>query len=266
MSGVTKKKALRVVLDLFHEIEHGWEDHPGREDMLTKLRDGLAALKSVPDIDPHIPALSRHLHKDIELPHLCGILVPVEREYETTNITDEHFLITVDDHDSDRPAGGIMPVTVILDNIRSAFNTGGIFRSCECLGIERIILCGYSASPENEKVVRAAMGTCRHIKWETANRAEDAIDRLRSSGTAVYALETAADAPTCDSVSYPFPCSIVVGNERFGLSQTVLSMASGVVRIPTYGCKNSLNVVSALTVCGYAIRKRWEEENSRLAE
>lgn len=261
MNGMTKKKALRVVLDLFHEIERSWDDVPNREHNLGQLRSDLSALKDIPDIDTHIPELSRHVHKDIELPHLCGILVPVEREFETTNITDEHFLITVDDDDENRPVDAVMPVTMILDNIRSAFNTGGIFRSCECLGVQRIILCGYSATPDNEKVVRAAMGTCEHIAWETANRAEDAITKVQAAGEIVFALETAADAPSCDAVSYPFPCAIVVGNERFGLSQNVLSMAEQVIRIPTYGSKNSLNVVSALTVCGYEIRKQWEGKN-----
>jgi tRNA G18 (ribose-2'-O)-methylase SpoU len=151
-----------------------------------------------------------------------------------------------------------MPVTVVLENIRSAFNIGGIFRTGECVGIEEIVLCGYSATPQSDNVSRSAMGCEKLISWTQHRRTSSVISQLKEKGRTVLALETLGEAPSHHETELPFPCAVLLGNERFGLNRTTLAEADMVVKIPTYGGKNSLNVVSAFAVWAYEARRQWE--------
>lgn len=255
---LSKGRALRLVLDRFHEIERTWDDRPRRKRLLRDLRHFLVALKDTPELGlHHIAELSRHIDESVPLPHLCGLLVPVEREHERANITDEDFLVTTEDLDGGPPS--TMPVTVVLDNIRSAFNVGGILRTGECAGVEKLVLCGYTATSGNPKVGRAALGTQDLVPWEQATSAEKAVEALRSEGVSIVALETVSRCPAHHETRFEFPCAMVLGNERFGLSRGILAAADHVVSIPVYGRKNSLNVVSAFAVCAYELRRQWEE-------
>ena len=253
-------RAIQLLLEQFHEIEKSWEDRAARRRLLRDMRNYLASLDDFTDLDLHfLSDLQRHVTDDISLPYLYGLVVPIEREHSRTNITDEDFVVTTDD--APRRDVSIMPVSVIVDNIRSAFNVGGIFRSSECLGIERIHLCGYTATPENEKVRRSALATEESIPWLHHHTARAALEAEAERGAVTVALETAEDCPAPGEVEFSFPCAIIVGNERFGLSRDILNAADHVVRIPTYGRKNSLNVVSAFTVCGYEVRRQWEQSS-----
>jgi tRNA G18 (ribose-2'-O)-methylase SpoU len=257
----SRKRALRLALERFHAIERSWENARERERLLRELRNYLDSLNSRPGLGlRHIANLARHIDESTTLPHLCGLLVPVEREHERANVTDEDFIVTVKDVEG--RAAALMPVTVILDNLRSAFNIGGIFRTGECVGVRKLVLCGYSATPDNEKVSHSALGTQDVVAWEQAVTAQSAVEQARSEGAAVIALETVQDGPAPHEVEFKFPCAVVLGNERFGLGRAVLAAADQVVSIPVYGRKNSLNVVSAFAVCAYELRRQWEQANS----
>jgi tRNA G18 (ribose-2'-O)-methylase SpoU len=80
---------------------------------------------------------------------------------------------------------------------------------------------------------------------------------LKASGVTCYALETVAHAPTVEEMQWTFPAALILGNERFGLNPEVISACDAVVRIPLFGLKNSLNVVSAFSIASYAIRDHW---------
>lgn len=258
----SKKQTLRTVLERFHAIERSWENAPTRARLLRELRACLASIEDRPGLGlHHIAKLARHIDEATTLPHLCGLLVPVEREHERENIADEDFLVTVKDL-TDGRAASVMPVTVILDNLRSAFNVGGIFRTGECVGVSRLVLCGYTATPGNPKTSRSALGAQEFVVWEQAVTAQAAVERLRAEGTSVIALETVEAAPSPHERTFRFPCAVVVGNERFGLGRNILSAADAVVSIPVYGRKNSLNVVSAFAVCAYELRRQWERANA----
>ena len=155
------------------------------------------------------------------------------------------------------PAGAPMPLTVVADCMRSAFNLGGVFRTAECLGVARVWICGYTAEPSQPQVAQAAMGAEKLVPWQVWPRVGDALEALRAEGVARVALETVRDAPTHADYPWTFPCALVLGNERFGLDPGTLRQVDGVVRIPVYGRKNSLNVAAAFAVCGYAIRQAW---------
>ncbi|MFC1463064.1 RNA methyltransferase, partial [Verrucomicrobiota bacterium] len=226
------------------------------------LKDYLESLGNFTDLDlPFADDLRRQVTENMSLPLLYGLVVPIEREHGRTNITDEDFVVTTDD--APVSAVSTMPVCVVVDNVRSAFNVGGVFRSGECLGVERIHLCGYTATPDNEKVSRSALGAEKLIPWTHHNTARAALESISGESRSLVALETAENCAPPHETGFSFPCAIIVGNERFGLGRDILNAADHVVRIPTYGRKNSLNVVSAFTVCGYEVRRQWEQTRSR---
>lgn len=255
---LTKERAIQVILNRFYKIERTWENSRARQKQLLELRSFLAALeKEDAENNPFLTRLHRHIHQDMSLEHLWTLMVPVEREFSRSNIVDEDFLVTSIDSNEQQPANS-MPVTAVLNNLRSSFNIGGIFRSSDCVGIEQLILCGYTATPDSEKVQKSAMGTENNVLWKKMRSIESAINSLNQDSINIYALETVKDAPSPGDITLKFPAAILVGNERFGFESDLLAEVDTVINIPTYGRKNSLNVVSAFSVCAYEFRRQWE--------
>ena len=140
-------------------------------------------------------------------------LVPLERVDRRTRVADAEMGIRCTD--SPRPADRA-PFTIVADNIRSAFNAGGIFRTAEFFGAERLVLCGYTPTPDAPQVAKTALGAADAIPWERIGDIRDAIDALHRRGYAVYALETADGARDVASFPPRLPCALLVGNERIG--------------------------------------------------
>ncbi len=255
---LSEQRAVQLVLERFHELESGWNDIERRRRLLRDMRRFLASLNDAKVVDdPYLAGLDRHIKEDMDLTLLWSLMVPVEREHSRTRITDDSFLPRTDDRRA-REELLPMPVSVVLENIRSAFNIGGIFRTGECVGIEEIVLCGYSATPENDNVGRTAMGCEELIPWSQHRHTSSAIVQLKEKKRTVIALETLGEAPAHNETDLPLPCGIVLGNERFGLNRTTLSEADMVINIPTYGRKNSLNVAAAFAILAYEARRQWE--------
>ncbi len=184
-------------------------------------------------------------------------LVPLERVDKRAKVTDAEMGIRTTDCQA-RPARppSAGRLAVVADNIRSAFNAGGLFRTADFFGVERLLLCGYTPGPDNPQVLKTALGAEETVPWEHAGDVRDAIDRLRAEGYAIYALETVDGAIDISSASPSFPCAMLLGNERFGLDPDVVAAADAVLEIPSFGTKNSLNVVSAFAVAAAFMRRR----------
>ena len=151
-----------------------------------------------------------------------------------------------------------MALTLVLDHMRSAFNVGAIFRTAECLGFEKLVLCGYTATPDDSQVERTSMGTSPLVPWEYERSTESALAKLRIEGVPIIALETVSDAPLAHDFRFPTTrCALVLGNERHGISPQLLAHCDAIVRLPSNGLKNSLNVGVALGMCGYEIYRQW---------
>ena len=118
-------------------------------------------------------------------------VVPLERRLEA-DLRDYDFLIFSKDKPDESQRK--ISVTLILDNLRSSFNVGSIFRTAECFGVSEIILCGYTATPENDKVIKTSMGTSDFVKWYSVKKTKVAIDNLKKKGIKIYALETTSNA------------------------------------------------------------------------
>ena len=244
-------RAWQLALTRLLAIEAAWDDPASRQRELLACRQWLSEQVQI----PRLCQLAALLHPDADRARFAHVLVPVEREAARRRITDVQIL------DRDVPASAAaagMPVTVVLDSLRSAFNTGGIFRTAECFGAAALWLCGYTADPNHPHVAEAALGAARLIPWRAFARAGDAVAELRRTGVTVIALETVADAPGIETFDWPFPCALLLGNERFGLDPDIIRQSDACVRIAVYGRKNSLNVVSAAAIALHGARRAWQ--------
>ena len=137
-----------------------------------------------------------------------------------------------------------MPIIVILDNIRSANNVGSVFRTSDAFLIEKVYLCGITATPPNKEIQRTALGATDSVQWEYAKNTEDVIAKLQEENVQVMAIEQAEDAtflqeftPQSDRKT-----AIVFGNEVKGVQQKIVTQANGCIEIPQFGTKHSLNI------------------------
>lgn len=150
------------------------------------------------------------------------------------------------------------PVVVVLDNIRSCHNIGSVFRTCDALLIEKIFLCGITATPPNKEIHKAALDAEKSVAWEYVANTEDAVTLLSEHGYKVYAIEQVSNSIMLPdfSLSGNEKLALVFGNEVKGVQQHVIDLCDGAIEIPQFGTKHSFNVsVSAGIVLWEITRK-----------
>lgn len=143
------------------------------------------------------------------------------------------------------------PIEAMLDNIRSAWNVGSIFRSADGTGIQRLYLCGITPSPENSKVSKTALGAETTVPWEHHKNGVQLAGGLKSRGYTLWALEDVTQAIPLFQVELSqtgSPIVLVVGNELSGVDPGILEMCDQVVSIPMLGKKQSYNVAVAFGI------------------
>jgi tRNA G18 (ribose-2'-O)-methylase SpoU len=144
------------------------------------------------------------------------------------------------------------PLYIILDNLRSAFNVGSVFRLCDAMRVSGLFLCGYTASPPHAKLDKTSLGTIDYVPWKKFPTAVEAVLYLKGRGVPVWAAETTSKSLPYNAVRYPSPLGIVFGNEALGVSAEALEACDALVEIPLYGFKNSINVAASCAVIGFA--------------
>ncbi len=149
-----------------------------------------------------------------------------------------------------------VPVSVVLDNVRSAYNVGAFFRAADAVGA-RLHLCGFTPRPPHSKIAKTALGAETTVAWEGHADAAAAVEVLRSRGHQVAAIETSVCA--VDLFDWPpaFPVCVIFGHEVDGLADAVLDRCDVRVRIPMLGSKHSLNVATAGGVVLYELLRKY---------
>ncbi len=151
------------------------------------------------------------------------------------------------------------PIWVLLDNIRSLYNVGSIFRSCDGARISKLILCGFTPHPPRKEIEKTALGATRSVPWEYVRDPVEAIASVKSRGIRVCVLEQAEASRPYHSVSRDlFPLCLVVGNEITGVSERIMREADLSVDIPMFGMKQSLNAAVALGIALYELVRIWK--------
>jgi tRNA G18 (ribose-2'-O)-methylase SpoU len=137
-----------------------------------------------------------------------------------------------------------IPVTVVLDGVRSLNNVGSFFRTCDAFAVGRLVLCGITGTPPDREIHKTALGAEQTVPWTYNKSTTDAVGQLRSAGHTVLAVEQVAGATMLDEfeVDGAKNYALVFGNEVDGVSQEVVDLCDGAIEIPQAGAKHSLNV------------------------
>lgn len=149
-----------------------------------------------------------------------------------------------------------MHVEALLDNIRSIFNVGAIFRTADGAGLRRLHLAGITATPEHPKVAKTALGAESTIPWHYYSNGLAAARLMKEQGYQLWALES---APASISLFHARPADnipvlFIVGNEKAGVDPAILALCDRILHIPMVGHKSSLNVAIAFGVAAYHLR------------
>lgn len=136
------------------------------------------------------------------------------------------------------------PIIIVLDDIRSLHNIGSVFRTADAFLIEKIYLCGITATPPNKEIHKTALGATETVAWEHHKDVIEVIEKLKKEGTTVLAIEQVESAVFLDDfkIEKDKKYALVFGNEVYGVSQNAVESCNGCIEIPQLGTKHSLNI------------------------
>lgn len=247
----TDTRLVKRIEELFRQIDArtrtSGEPIQWPEDLLFQLRSLIAELEHSENPDlVKCSRLADHLIPGMSRRHFLNQWIPFERAMGR-DVKDSDFLVTEADVRVPVPGFESRPLTLVLENLRSAFNVGSILRLADGLGCREVILTGYTAGLENESVQKTAMGALDAARVRHTETTEIAIAELRAQGMQIVGLETAKTATSVFEFQFRRPTALIVGNERFGLDAKTMSLCDHLVVLPLAGMKNSLNVATALS-------------------
>ncbi|KRB56266.1 RNA methyltransferase [Flavobacterium sp. Root186] len=136
------------------------------------------------------------------------------------------------------------PLILVLDDIRSLHNIGSVFRTADAFLIEKIILCGITATPPNKEIHKTALGATETVAWEHHENVLEVIENLKKENVLTLAIEQVESAIFLQDfkVEKNQKYALVFGNEVYGVSQEAVAICDGCIEIPQLGTKHSLNI------------------------
>jgi len=162
-------------------------------------------------------------------------------------------------HAEHAPSHKKFPLSIIADNIQSANNIGSLFRLCDAMGIEKLYLCGSSATPPNSKINKTSRSTEKHVNFEWGINALELITQLKANGIFVVSLEITTSSLTINSEAFreiikdQQSICLVLGSEKEGVDDKILGISDLTAHIIMHGNNSSMNVISAASIACYEI-------------
>ncbi|UKK48394.1 RNA methyltransferase [Prevotella sp. E9-3] len=137
-----------------------------------------------------------------------------------------------------------LPLVVVLDDVRSMYNVGSVFRTCDAFRVEKICLCGITSTPPHAEIHKTALGAEDSVSWQYCNTALEAVRELKKQGYTVFSVEQAEGSTSLPSFvpEKGRKYAVVMGNEVKGVHQEVIDESNGCLEIPQLGVKHSMNV------------------------
>lgn len=154
---------------------------------------------------------------------------------------------------------GWLPVSILLDDVRSLYNVGAFFRTADAAGVEKLYLCGITGRPPKRAIAKTALGAEESVPWEHTWDAMDALAALRGRGYEIAAIETSVHAVDLFDWRPRFPVCLVFGHEVEGIRAEISGFCDTHVRIPMLGAKHSLNVATAGGVAIYELLRKYRD-------
>ncbi|MBD0293803.1 MAG: RNA methyltransferase [Flavisolibacter sp.] len=153
-----------------------------------------------------------------------------------------------------------IPVIAVLENVRSAYNVGSVFRTADAFLLQGVYLCGYTAFPPHKEIKKTALGAEETVHWKHFKKVEDALKELHNNSYKIYAVEQVEKSiPLHRFQETNQKLAVVFGNEVSGVEQSTLSLCDGCIEIPQWGMKHSLNIsVAAGVVLWELVRERMD--------
>ena len=151
-----------------------------------------------------------------------------------------------------------IPLIVLVDNVRSLYNVGSIFRTSDGAMIEKLILAGFTPHPPRKEIEKTALGSTKSVPWEYIKHPIEIIQSLKERGYKICCLElTDKSIHYNDIKTSDFPICLVIGNEISGVSKEVIELCDLAIEIPMYGIKQSLNVAVAYGIAVFELARLW---------
>lgn len=143
-----------------------------------------------------------------------------------------------------------IPVVVVLENIRSAYNVGSVFRTSDAFLVEAIYVTGYSAKPPHKEIKKTALGAEETVTWKHFPSAKEVIAELRERGYRILAVEQVENSMHLNNLNWDgkSKLAVIFGNEVVGVEQSTIELCDGCLEIPQLGMKHSLNIATAAGV------------------
>ena len=154
------------------------------------------------------------------------------------------------------------PIILVLDNIRSAMNVGSVFRTADAFLIEKIYLCGITATPPNKELLKTALGANNSVDWEYVEETLIIIKRLKKDNHHIVGVEQTEKATLLNNFEIPNKkIALIFGNEVFGVNQESIDLCDECIEIPQFGTKHSLNISVSAGIVIWEIWKNYSKEN-----
>jgi len=152
-----------------------------------------------------------------------------------------------------------IPVIAVLENVRSAYNVGSVFRTADAFLLQAIYLCGYTARPPHKEIRKTALGADETVEWKHFPNASAAIEMLRQEGYTIYAVEQTENSISLQAYGSRTlgKIAVVFGNEVTGVEQPTIQLCDGTIEIPQLGMKHSLNISVAAGIVLWELGKRY---------
>ena len=152
-----------------------------------------------------------------------------------------------------------IPISILVENIRSVHNVGSIFRTADGFGAEKLYLTGYTAHPPREDLHKTALGAEDAVPWEYYENPTNAAEAIKKQGIELILIEQTRDSKSIYELKFQFPICFIVGNEVSGVSEELSNLADIHVELPMRGIKQSLNVSVAAGVVGYEFARHYTQ-------
>jgi tRNA G18 (ribose-2'-O)-methylase SpoU len=159
----------------------------------------------------------------------------------------------------EKPGSPRLPVSVLLDDIRSLHNVGSIFRTSDAVYVEKLYLCGITGTPPRNEIRKTSLGAEESVPWSFFENPLEVTRLLKNQGYRLVALEQTNGSINYRAASYSFPLCLILGHEYRGIRDELIEACDMAIDIPMHGLKTSLNVSVSFGVVIYHIRSWWEQ-------
>ncbi len=156
-----------------------------------------------------------------------------------------------------------IPLVLVLDNVRSALNVGSAFRTADAFALEKIYLCGITATPPHREILKTALGATETVAWEYHEKTAPVLETLKSDGYLLLAVEQVEGSTYLQEYksNHGQKVALVFGNEVDGVEDHLLSQVDGALEIPQFGTKHSINVAVAIGIVVWELVKQLKYEH-----